>query len=593
MKLRKWVSGIGLFKILLVLTVGLFSVSAQAAFLYKSYIIRKAGDQEILCDPYIVQKDDYVLKIFRQRGEISNADFPEFLKIFEIINPQVKDIDKILPGQNIFIPLKKIEPGSVPDQEFGVVTIPFVTKTEIGDILKNHADAYEVKRGDTVSKLLSSHFGRYGTEAYNEGLKIFKSMNPQIEDVNLILVGEELWLPRKSLQNELWYESLFDAAGNVALDSPMETEALETNAEGEASESGEKKAASLTPLADAAQLMDAKLYQKGTYYFPRTGRSDLQLDLTKFPVLETRDGARVLITSTGAGRSLSIENLSVLKNFWKDLVLADLPRGASLPQVLDALMGSLTGGSISNKRVLSDKGVQVTVASRWMLDRPGQASSLAITPINELDEKTSQPVIDYLKTLGIEMKEVVLSNASDKTDAGREKTISYRQVPALDTSLDRQTFVRSFFGSIGMSYQHNVTVSFEYAGIQIRAVTNALNRPDGLLVLIDFGDLQGEAIATLEKAGFELVQVPARGAIADLIPELFRAAGMTCEKTPTFTAARRSGTDNITIFIPGFLAFKDENPQVLLTTVPIHNDLNRFFIERQIDVVALTNVSDG
>lgn len=597
MKLRGWVSGIGFFIVLLVLAVSLFSVSAQAAFLYKSYIIRKAGEQDILCDPYIVQKDDYVLKIFRQRGEISNADFPEFLKIFKIINPQVENIDKILPGQNIFIPLKKLEPGSVPDQEFGVVTIPFVTKTEISDLLKDHVDAYEVKRGDTVSKLLSSHFGRYGTKAYNEGLRLFKSMNPQVEDVNLILVGEELLLPRKSLQNEPWYESLFDASGNIEPDSAMETDVSEATAEvtETASEAGEnvKEDISVTPLADVALLMDAKLYQKGTYYFPRTGRSDLQLDLTKFPVLETRDGSPVLITSAGEGRSLPTENLSVLKHFWKDLVVADLPRGASPPQVLDALMGSLTGGSISKKRVLNDNGVQVTVATRWMLDRPGQRGSLAITPINGMDEKTPQPAIDYLKTLGIEMKEVVFSNVSDKTDTERETKISYRQVPELDASLDRQVFVRNFFGIIGMEYQQNVTVSFEYVGIKIQVVTNTLNRSDGRLVLIDFGDLQEEAIATLEKAGFELIRVPPRGAVADLIPELFRAAEMTCEKIPTFMAARRSGSDNTSIFVPGFLALKDESPQVLLTTVPIHNDLIRFFIEREIDVVALTNVSDG
>jgi hypothetical protein len=413
--------------------------------------------------------------------------------------------------------------------------------------------------------------------------------------VNLILVGEELWLPNKSLQNELWYESLFDASGNVALSAPVEPEAMETKSKGTDSESETeiKEAVSITPLADAAQLMDAKLYQKGTYYFPRTGSSDFRLDLTKFPILETRDGSRALITSTAEGRGLSSENLSVLKRFWKDLVVADLPGEASLPQVLDALMGSLVGGSISEKRTFTDNGVQVTVQPRWMLDRPGQNSSIAITPVNGMAEKTPQPMIDYLKTQGIEMKEIVLSDVSGGTKGGDKKPISYGQVPILDASLDPQAFTRNLYGILGMAYQQNVTVSFSYAGIQIQAVTNALNRPDGLLVLIDFGDLQGEAIATLEKAGFELVQVPPRGAAADLIPKLLQAADLICEKHPAMTAVRRSGPYNTTIAIPGFMAIKDETPQVLLATVPLCEDLIRYFIEKEIDVVALTNASDS
>jgi hypothetical protein len=165
-------------------------------------------------------------------------------------------------------------------------------------------------------------------------------------------------------------------------------------------------------------------------------------------------------------------------------------------------------------------------------------------------------------------------------------------VPILDGSLDRQAFVRNFYGILGVNYQPNATVSFGYAGIQIQAVTNTLNRPDGRLVLVDFGSLHGEAVKTLEKAGFELVHLPPEGPLADLIPELFGAVDMTCETDPTLTAAPQTGSDNITIFIPGFLAAKGETPQTLLATVAVHNDLIRFFKGREIDVVALTNVSE-
>jgi hypothetical protein len=661
MKLKGWCGGIGFLMAFLVFATGLFSVPTRAAFLYKSYIIRQAGSQDILCDPYIVQKDDYVLKIFRQRGEISHADFPDFLKIFKRVNPQVEDVDRILPGQRIFIPLKKLEPGSVPDQERGVVTIPFVTQTEIGDILKEHAAAHTVIPGDTVSRLLAAHFGRYGTKSYNEALTLFKALNPQVKNVNLIMVGQTLWLPDESIRNELWYESLFDASGNVATMPPAELEkpakkpveqppaevvekiaaaeeekpieetkpvevveappvavetpspvevvvpeptqvevketvvAKETAVAGTLGVSADPvmDAASITALAEAAGLLDGRLYQKGTYYFPRSGQSDLQLNLARYPVLETRDGDRVLLTSAEGSQSLSPEMLSVLRNFWKNLAVAELPPKADLPGVLDAVTDSLTAGSISEERVLTDEGIQVTLRPRWMLEAPGKNGvSLAIVPIETIAERAPRPLLDYLETLGIELKEVVLSDASGNADTPGSTGVSFGQVPVLDGSLDRQAFVRNFFGILGVNYQPNATVSFGYAGIQIQAVTNTLNRPDGRLVLVDFESLHGEAVKTLEKAGFELVHLPPEGLVADLIPQLLAAVDMTCETDPIFTSTPQAGSDNITLFIPGFMALKDETPQTLLATVPVHDDLVRFFKERKIDVVTLTNVPD-
>jgi hypothetical protein len=101
---------------------------AFANLLYKSYVVKHDGDREILCDPYIVQKNDHVLKLFRQRGQISEEDFPEFLRIFRRLNSHIRNIDLIRPGEQIFIPLKRLKPqDGLPGQSSGMVTLPLVT----------------------------------------------------------------------------------------------------------------------------------------------------------------------------------------------------------------------------------------------------------------------------------------------------------------------------------------------------------------------------------------------------------------------------------------------------------------------------------
>ena len=101
--------------------------SAYSAFLYKSYIVRYDRGWDILCEPYVVKKNDWVFKLFRQKGEIAHRDFPEFLKVFKRLNPHVRDINRIRPGQQIIIPLKKISQEGLVEQSSNIVTIPFVT----------------------------------------------------------------------------------------------------------------------------------------------------------------------------------------------------------------------------------------------------------------------------------------------------------------------------------------------------------------------------------------------------------------------------------------------------------------------------------
>ncbi|MGB2690102.1 MAG: hypothetical protein WBC36_14060, partial [Desulfobacterales bacterium] len=136
---------------------------AYAAFFYKSYVIRYDRGQNILCDPYVVKKDDWVFKLFREKGEISNRDFPEFLRIFKRLNPHIHDINRIRPGQHIVIPLKKVDQNELPEQSSGVVTIPYLTKGTLPDDATKYSTDYRVKNGDCVSILISRKYGNYGT----------------------------------------------------------------------------------------------------------------------------------------------------------------------------------------------------------------------------------------------------------------------------------------------------------------------------------------------------------------------------------------------------------------------------------------------
>ena len=75
-----------------ILMLASFQPRALAAVLYKSYLVKYDRGWDILCDPYVVQKDDWVYKIFRQKGELSAKDFREFLSIFRQVIFSIRQI---------------------------------------------------------------------------------------------------------------------------------------------------------------------------------------------------------------------------------------------------------------------------------------------------------------------------------------------------------------------------------------------------------------------------------------------------------------------------------------------------------------------
>ena len=76
---------LGLLVVIIVVFL-VFNRSSPSTFLYKNYTLRYDRGWDVLCDPYVIKKNDWIYKLFRQRGEIAHNDFPEFLRIFKRIN---------------------------------------------------------------------------------------------------------------------------------------------------------------------------------------------------------------------------------------------------------------------------------------------------------------------------------------------------------------------------------------------------------------------------------------------------------------------------------------------------------------------------
>ena len=563
-----------------------------SAVLYKRYIVRQDGGVDILCDPYVVQNNDYVFKLFRQRGEIAEKDFPEFLEIFKRLNPQVPNVNQILPGQHIYIPLKKLARDTLLDQASGVVTIPFVTISNLYEFIKNYSNQHTVQNGEFISRLIAQKFGNYGTSSYEQGAALFKILNPTLKDPNRIFPGQRILLPDPSLRNQPWYSSLFDSSGRLSADFQYRTTTEPAPATPQplvAKDTDEKPS---SPFNKVAQILNGKLLQRGVYYFPRKGAADFKLDLSRSPIIELKEGIRILFLKD----QMVTADLNLIESFWKNKDLIPVSSQGSMEEIFDSVFGKMEQNP--KKQVsFTDRGLEVDVQARWILARPDQDNKgtryICINLIEHPNERTPDSVSGYLEKKGIIVEDILHQNPTDgDTLQGFQEENSAEDIIPIN-ALNPKAFVKNLLMALGARYVENVKITFPYVGIQVEATANLISTHHGKDLFVDFEDLYGDAIRTIEKTGVTIIQIKKQNSLRQIIEKLLTAMEENYTVDPTFFASKRPEAFNTAMTIPGFLLEKKGYPnKTLLAAVPLHTGIIEFLKKQGVNVILIKSGHD-
>lgn len=247
---------------------------------WKHYTIITFQGRDVLCEPYVVQKNDWLYKIFKQKGEISETDFPFFISIFKQINPHIHNIDAIATGTRILIPLKITDKREYAVDREGGISIPVV---EFHDTLQSSVPQVSVKPhivapGDTVSALLAPDFLNKGGGITKEGQALFYQLNPHIKSIDRIFPGDRITIPLPAMRHV--------QISPVSEEVPLTT----------------LSSFQLHRLQKYADTVNGRLSHEGKLYFPgRNGQEEVQLDLSETPLIETDAPRRsILILSNQA-----------------------------------------------------------------------------------------------------------------------------------------------------------------------------------------------------------------------------------------------------------------------------------------------------
>ncbi|MDY6989501.1 MAG: LysM peptidoglycan-binding domain-containing protein [Thermodesulfobacteriota bacterium] len=554
-----------------------WSPPARGATAYKIYTLHTYEGQDVLCDLYTVQKDDHIWQILRQKGLIAERDFPRFVNILKGLNPHVKDVNKIYPGQELLIPLKQMEPPEGPSQEGQrYVTIPMIP-----DVLYKDR---KVRSGDSVSKILMTHLGVRWHEIREDYLRAFRRLNPAVEDLATIYPGQILKIP------ELVSEDAAEpplAPPLPSADSAAEAAILSPSAEMPPSEEDIGRLHHV--VAKTVSHLGGKFLGSGYCYFPVKGEKDLRLDLETFPVIETPDGRHIVLETR---QSLPPNVEKAVSDYWKGLVVIPADPRATMAVVADRVVRALWNKEVQKAIRLSapDKGIEVIVRGDWILpedsSNKGTATYKCITLIESAEEYTSPSVAAYLAKRNIEVVDIFSGGE------GEERTLPSPDVSSKSCSMQavdgsgQEPFVYGFAQALGYAYEPSVPISFDYAGFQVNTTASLIYGGRGLDLVVDLGTFYGETKSAVEAMGVQVLSIRPGEDFMTIAKSILAMTGIAYTENPVLLAANRRVSKTTSLTIRGVLV-SHVDEMALLTPALVDPELCHFLKENRIKVLKI------
>ena len=399
-------------------------------FLEKKIYSDTAGGKQSFFETHTVEKGESLWKILERKEPLTPDRYAERLKEFRRANPKVPDPSRLAPGQKLLVP-------SGGGQE---------TKDD------GRTVGYTVKRGDSLSKILSSRgVPRRQRKKY---LDAIREINPSVTDVNRIIAGKTLRLPTEGYFTEA--KPPAEAEETMAAAEPPEPAAPVRSAVppevGPAPEvppapaltrdvapgpgqdalaAGKPEAELLVPkpvspaasvvetgkaksaeevvipsgrspyrglLSDLFLAIGEKWVDRGTMYLPLPSGGDAVLQLSDFPVVRFSGGTEALIDFRGGIPPRVADAISAQ---WKSLRVVSLADAGGAGDRIDRILRVSGYHSVKeglSRPVVMGETVSVALPARWVIQR-SEDSLLSgdLVLLKEVPEKPDPELLAVLR----------------------------------------------------------------------------------------------------------------------------------------------------------------------------------------------------
>lgn len=527
-------------------------------------------DVKVFINLYEVRRGDSISDILRERGVLdAMGDEARMLRLVKNLNPELSDLNKIQPGQVLQLPTElagesdeayeaapvsadpPIEPATVtdtvkvyersqPGQQSAKIVVmrhrPGQGTVELASGAAGVAQAaatsaldfpsgnsgplamepgtgvvyrtVKIRRGDTLERLLRRE-GMDNGLIYAHLLKLTLELNPEIQNQDLIFTGAELRIPASG-----------DYLAAIGANPAAVKEAALARAEGRKPEEGRGVLDLPNPATETAKNSLAIIFtrlgghidMRGRLVVPRKGLESIEFNTAQIPMVELPGERRVILDLE---RRLSYDTARALRAmpgygvFWP--IRGD-KSGRNFQHSLRELWPLCGFYRVYDKEHPYEGGtdIKLRIAADWMIWPTEEAwkngQPLVLNLPKTPDVQTDAAWKGFLAQHGIEVLDLYQVTLLPDTAPPPVEEPKITTLTETNPSLLAAELVKILGGEPRVGVQLDAFPQTPSAAASQQATAPVLWTDRGRQVVLNFGELAPEAVATMRESGYLVVE---------------------------------------------------------------------------------------
>ena len=475
---------------------------------------------------YTVKKGDILSAIVRNIPGVTEEDISDNYRVIQELNPDIADLNKLKVGQSLVLTGKPFAYS----EEKKMKTATTATDTTVAAPAVTPAapsgsgQSYTIKKGDTLIKIIHREL-KIRTDT-KKTLKIIKSMNPNVVDVNKIYAGDIIKLPSNAV---------FVKAANEASSAEKEEIIFEKTPEQPGKIIEIKEKMSMPPEARLAVLkhvitqMNGSFTAIGNYYLPIPKTGQVTIDCSKMPVIEFDDKTTLFLDL----ENRAPDNLKkIINDNWTNYYLIKVDKKDDVIAILKKVFNATKSYSMTKRDKPMTIGVlpPVEFFVDWMIvktnAKEAQALAQGLRIIYENNLLLPKAVKNYARKNG-----VIITEISEESGlVGKpEEIYSLPPMPIYPTT-SAKDFSYALISNLGFNADKDVDVKvFDTAkdGVNLSIKADILVKDGNKKYVIFSRNLTQQFITVLKQAGNELIFVADNEAPKNIMEKILRAFNIT------------------------------------------------------------------
>lgn len=337
-------------------------------------LLKKTAVSQQKARPYVVKKGEWLFDIMRHQLGISSHRF----SLIKKFNPQLKNLNKIYPGQIIMLPDK--EPGQ------GITTDD-----------TNSNSVYTTRKGDSISRIASRHLHIKPNDV-PKTVKLIGRLNPNIRNLNRIYPGQNLQLPRRSIV----------ITKQDVKASQIESPDVTKQDQNEKTVMPPKDR--LDVIKNIISRMNGSFMTTGKYFIPIPQMGQVTIDCSMIPVTELEDGSTILVDFTDR---IPDSVKKMIHTNWQNYRVVKADSNENVVTILEKIFNASNAYTMTKeaKPVTLGKNPPIQIMLDWRISKKPSAESkpysLGLIIISGNSQTLSRSIVAYAERNGLFVSEII------------------------------------------------------------------------------------------------------------------------------------------------------------------------------------------